>query len=117
MNILDLQDWARRDNVTFVPMDEYYSLVDSVGENVLVINASAAWVWSHLSTAEVVPTQHVDAVQALVGELEALGLVVKAGDSTAIEPVGQLNDAPQIVAASKLQVAANNSGAIADPFA
>ena len=110
-----LKDVNRRSGVMMVPVDEQFALIDTTASRVLMINPAAAWVWTHLGTPCDIPAEHTARVEAFVNALDDRGLTAPVPAAT-LAPAGALNDEPLILSQTPLQVAADNSTPMADPF-
>ena len=110
MNLHTLKSVVRRPGVMLVALDDIYSMIDPVGERVLVVNGAAAWIWTHLGTNDEVPDAFAHAASDFINELIELGFASDSYLATAVASVGEITENPRIEASSALQVAANNSG-------
>ncbi len=110
-----LKEHARVHGVVLVELDRDTVLVDGARDRLVILNDSAAWVWTHLDTDATVPPACAPAVAAFVGELEDMGLVVRGTAEHPVEPKGRLETEPRILAVAPLEAAAGISQG--DPWA
>ena len=110
---MSIQSHYRRTGAFLVAIDGRFALVDQQLEQVHILNAAAAWVWTRLGTAAKVPAEFRAATAAFLDELERLGLLADAPTTDAVPPAGALGEPPAVLSSVPLQVAANTS---ADPF-
>lgn len=106
-----LQDAYRRAGVMLVPVDDQFALIDTVGSRVFIVNAAAAWIWTRLGTDCPVSEE----VAQFVKSLDDRSLL-QTEKSAEVQKAGTLEASPLILSQTPLQVAANNSNPMADPF-
>lgn len=110
---MNMHSTYRRAGAFLVAIDGRFALVDQQLEQVHILNAAGAWVWTRLGTPVAVPAEFRAATAAFVRELERLGLLGDVSGAEAIAPAGALGEPPAVLSSVPLQVAANTS---ADPF-
>ena len=110
---MDLRSRHRRDSVFLVDIGDQHALVDQQTEQVHILNAPAAWVWSRLGTETSVPDEFAGEVRAFLVTLEDRQLLASEETDDRVSTTGQLTGAPELLATAPLQVAAGNSD---DPF-
>ena len=113
---MTLRDIHRRAGLILVDIDDQYVLVDQDNECIHTLNGAAAWVWAHLGTDTSVPEALARAFRGFLGELRQRRLLGAGPNSETVKLDVAFRGQPRILATAPLQVAANNSPALADPF-
>ena len=111
---MNLSDFYRKKGTFLTPIDQHYALIDQDRERIIILNETAAWIWSRLGSDTAAPIALRKDAEDFIATLDTYELLAPTSpESENLEPLGRVNGKPAVLKVAPLQVAAANS---TDPF-